>query len=96
MALYRKKPVTVEAVQWFKHGDHPAVEQRLLRFIKPIYQTPCKHDGLGPGEHGEIETLEGRHIVCPGDWIIKGIKDELYPCKPDIFEETYELVEDKI
>ena len=40
--------------------------------------------------HGWIATLEGGHIVCPGDWIITGVKGEMYPCKPDIFEATYE------
>ena len=44
--------------------------------------------------HGWIDTLEGGHIVCPGDWIITGVKGEFYPCKPDIFERTYEKVED--
>jgi hypothetical protein len=44
--------------------------------------------------HGWIETLEGGHIVCPGDYIITGIKGEHYPCKPDIFEATYEKVEE--
>ena len=43
--------------------------------------------------HGWIDTLEGGHRVCPGDWIITGIKGERYPCKPDIFEATYEPVE---
>jgi hypothetical protein len=40
--------------------------------------------------HGWIETLEGGHTVCPGDWIITGIRGEYYPCKPNIFELTYE------
>lgn len=42
--------------------------------------------------HGWIDTLEGGHIVCPGDWIITGVKGEHYPCKPDIFAATYEPV----
>ena len=42
-----------------------------------------------------IRTLEGDHLVKVGDWIIKGVKNELYPCKPDIFKMTYEAVEDK-
>jgi len=42
--------------------------------------------------HGWIDTLEGGHIVCPGDWIITGIAGELYPCKPDIFEATYDEI----
>ncbi len=45
-------------------------------------------------DHGWIDTLEGWHTVCPGDWIITGIKGERYPCKADIFEATYEPVED--
>jgi len=45
--------------------------------------------------HGWIDTLEGGHIVCPGDWIITGVKGEHYPCKPDIFAQTYERVEDE-
>lgn len=43
--------------------------------------------------HGWIDTMEGGHIVCPGDWIITGVKGENYPCKPDIFETTYERAE---
>ena len=54
----------------------------------------CPHCGLGWGAHGVIKTLEstqdGAHFVCPGDWIITGIKGERYACKPDIFEATYE------
>ena len=53
-------------------------------------------DGKGCGrmfhDHGWIDTLEGGHTVCPGDWIITGIKGERYPCKPDIFAATYEAV----
>jgi hypothetical protein len=44
--------------------------------------------------HGWIDTLEGSHIVCPGDWIITGVKGEHYPCKPDVFQATYEAVAD--
>jgi hypothetical protein len=52
----------------------------------------CAHCGLTFDSHGWIDTLEGGHIVCPGDWIITGVKGENYPCKPDIFDKTYELV----
>jgi outer membrane protease len=71
MAKFRKKPVVIEATQWFKDGDHPAVYESGL--------SGCYH----------IETLEGEVRVRPGDWIITGVKDEHYPCKPDIFEMTY-------
>lgn len=79
--LYRKKPVVIEATRWFKLGDHPAV-----------VETP---DWIVGGGHprGWVETLEGGHIVTPGDWIITGVKGEHYPCKPDIFEATYEPAE---
>jgi hypothetical protein len=109
---YRKKPVVIEATQWFKNGDHPeddvfrpfedtgalpteAREGKVVRY----YRTPdldgqnvCGHCGKIMHVHGWIDTLEGGHIVCPGDWIITGVKGEYYPCKPDIFEQTYEKV----
>jgi len=74
---YRKKPVVIEATQWFKHGDHPMVQSN-----SPDSKT------------GWIATLEGGYIVSPGDYIIKGVKGEHYPCKPDIFHATYEKVEE--
>lgn len=90
MAQYRKKPVVVEAVQWWRLSDHPAVEA----FIREPHNRVCKSCG-GPltGTHGWVETLEGGHIVCPGDYIITGVSGEHYPCKPAIFEATYEPVD---
>lgn len=112
---FRKKPVVIDAVQWFINGDHPDDNC-------PVFQRPTGPEGQMmdyPGEgkvvryfrhpnvpgdggcttcgalyhrHGWIDTLEGGHIVCPGDWIITGIKGG-YPCKPDIFFATYEPVE---
>lgn len=108
---YRKKPVEVEATQWFQNGDHPEdrwtsegvihpdegdVEGRVVRY----YRTPaldgralCQHCDDIIHNHGWIDTLEGGHRVCPGDWIITGVAGERYPCKPEIFEATYEPVE---
>lgn len=90
---YRKKPVVIDAAQWFKLGDHESVERPWSD--KSDYR--CEHC-LGPwGVHGVIRTLEdsqnGGHFVCPGDWIITGVKGERYACKPDIFEATYELAD---
>jgi len=72
-------------------------EGKVVRY----YRTPnmdglneCKHCGRIMNEHGWIDTLEGGHIVCPGDWIITGVAGEHYPCKPDIFQATYEAVID--
>ena len=93
MAKYSKKPVEVEASQWFKNGDHPEV-------IYPMPNTSRKADIRcekclkAIGKHGWIDTLEGGHIVCPADWIICGVKGEFYPIKNDIFLETYEKVDE--
>ena len=87
---FRKKPIVIEASQWLKMGDHPAVEQFPWgRAITKAEGYPDYH----PLNRGIIQTLEGDHEVCPGDWIITGVKGEHYPCKPDIFEMTYEAVE---
>jgi hypothetical protein len=51
---------------------------------------PCENCDEIMHNHGWIDTLEGGHNVCPGDWIITGVVGERYPCKPDIFEQTYE------
>jgi hypothetical protein len=55
--------------------------------------TPCRHCGNIMHVHGWIDTLEGGHIVCPGDWIIRGVQGEFYPCKDEIFKLTYAPVE---
>jgi hypothetical protein len=81
MSQYRKKPVVIEATQWFKHGDHPSV-------VLHTNQSGGVIKGEGP--YGWVQTLEGGHIVTTGDWIITGVKGEHYPCKPDIFAMTYE------
>jgi hypothetical protein len=87
---FRKKPVVIEATQWFKMGDHP--------MVKPLTDTVnknwCRLQGLPEGSLGEIRTLEGMMHVTVGDWIITGVKGEHYPCKPDIFDMTYEPVEE--
>ena len=56
--------------------------------------TACKHCGNPMLVHGWIDTLEGGHIVCPGDWVITGVAGERYPCKPDIFHATYSAAGD--
>lgn len=108
-----KKPIIIEAMQWFKNGDHPEdnckwltndsdrflSEGKIVRYFRhpEIKGTKnCSKCGKIMHFHGWIDTLEGGHTVCPGDWIIKEIKEEFYPCKPDIFEATYEKVEDDV
>lgn len=90
---FRHKPVVIEAQQWFCVSEYVEGIRRDVDYYRtPALdgQNPCKHCGVILHDHGWIDTLEGGHIVCPGDWIIQGVKGELYPCKPDIFELTYE------
>ena len=80
---FRKKPVVIDAIQLPTQPDHNAVDE-VLDFLKG---TDVQSNGDGSLT---IPTLEGAHRADPGDWIIKGIKGEFYPCKPDIFDATYE------
>jgi len=93
MPKYRKKPVVIEAVQWFVAGDHSTVTE-LRNHHGDLEYGKCKNCGEDLSSHGWVATLEGGHIVCPEDWIITGVQGENYPCKPDIFEKTYEAVTD--
>ena len=82
MAKYRKKPVVIEAMQYTRNGLQA---EQVAKWC----------GGEQTDEYGlVIATLEGRMRADYGDWIIKGIKGEFYPCKPDIFEQTYEKVAD--
>ena len=90
MAKYRKKPVVIEAEQFFPNK---------LPWPDGIEQYPADQQESVTGERQawfgwRVQTLEGPLEARPGDWIITGIKGERYPCKPDIFEATYEQVED--
>ena len=87
MGKFRKKPIVVYAVQWIGGIE---CEQE----IKSLDEHGGKVVFLGiPPHEVSIETLEGTMKANFNDWVIKGAKGELYPCKPDIFEATYEVVE---
>lgn len=98
---YRKKPVVIEAIQllWHTWSDMcnfagvGKIDDGNPEGVSENPATGKKHpvDAVGPGM--VIPTLEGVMYAAPGDWIIRGIKGELYPCKPDIFEATYEEAE---
>jgi len=79
---YRKKPVVIEAVQWTN-------DKESWDNIMSMGLSKWKPGEMGSGTF-IIETLEGDHLAKSGDYIIKGVQGEFYPCKPDIFEETYE------
>lgn len=91
MPMFRKKPVVIEAIQWTGDnlrevigftGRHPSAVDWSWEKFERIVAT----EGL------RIFTLEGPLAASVGDWIIKGVAGEVYPCKPDIFEATYEPV----
>lgn len=88
---YKKKPVVINAVKWTGEnleevliftGRHESYKDWSLEYFEKV----VKKDGL------KIFTLEGSHMASIGDMIIKGIHGEFYPCKPDIFDKTYEKV----
>jgi len=81
MSKWRKRPVEVEALQWLGTNRH-----EVLEFIGPGGQWD-------PDEGLIIGTREGMMLADEGDWIIRGIMGEHYPCKPDIFAATYEAVD---
>jgi len=90
MAKYRKKPVVIEAQQFFP--DKKPWPDGVAQYIAEHKETAQGHVGTWYG--WRIQTLEGPLEVRPSDFIITGVKGERYPCKPDIFEATYEKVED--
>ena len=81
MAKFRKKPIVIDAVQFTGSND-----KECLLFC------PIARDIEDNKPNLVIPTLEGDHLCSVGDWIIKGVNGEFYPCKPDIFEKTYESV----
>jgi hypothetical protein len=90
MARYRKKPVEVEAIKFGGSTSHVIAINKWIagsQYVEPVIAT-------SDIKQLEIETLEGTMIAKQGDYVIKGVAEEFYPCKPDIFAQTYELVEE--
>ena len=81
---FRKKPVVIEAVLW-----NGVKVSEVTDWISEAFHND---NIMRYGDKVIIKTLEGNMIANPGDYIIKGVKGELYPCKPEIFEQTYEPV----
>lgn len=90
---FRKKPIVIEAMQF----TYPPSDDFIKWFGHSARITKARH----PNAKAELEvsTLEdgadgrAKHVATEGDWIIRGVQGELYPCKPDIFEATYEKAE---
>ena len=109
-AYDRKLSVVIDAIQWFKNGDHPEdncvdlismkgekfkTEGLVVRYFRHpdiSGESECLKCGHTMHVHGWVGTLESCHCVCPGDFIIKDANGEFYPCKPDIFNMTYEII----
>lgn len=85
---YRKKPVVIEAIQFTDDTDRLIELQNFMNAELVIDYKNQEQPKL------KIATLEGVMNANIGDYIIKGVNDEFYPCKPDIFEKTYEKVEE--
>lgn len=87
---FRKRPIVIDAFKWFPGEMFPDGFEGL----HPIALFDGPSGSVLPTDDRNlvIKTLEGEMKARPGDWIIKGVKGEFYPCKPDIFEETYEAV----
>lgn len=83
---YRKKPVVIDAIQW-TGNNFKEVTDFFGEFKRWHISDVVEVESIF------IDTLEGRHEARKGDWIIKGVKGEFYPCKPDIFEQTYEKID---
>lgn len=87
---YKKKPVVIEAFKWTGDCEQTEDPNWIIDAVKEgrvyVKLTPNNEICLA------IETLEGVMVALRGDYIIQGVKGELYPCKPDIFEMTYELI----
>ncbi len=102
MGKFRKKPVVIEAVQWrgqnvlevytFIHGSPPTLDSNVAQdkwddFTRMHFAKDWHVKTLEDGPNGEA-----KNVASVGDWIIRGVQGELYPCKPDIFAATYEAV----
>lgn len=92
MPKFRKKPVIIEAFQFTGPFCGTGIPQW---YTDAFTKNKIIHRGLNrKTDYAEIQTLEGIMRADKGDWIIRGVKGEIYPCKPDIFEATYEAAEE--
>lgn len=94
--VFRKRPVEIQAVQWTSpEAAHRLVEWsgRIVRY-DPHESGPCDPETGQDWGRLAVDTLEGRLLVSPRDWVVRGVEGEFYACKPLIFEATYERVTD--
>ena len=89
MARYKTKPCEIEAIQWM--GDNL---EEIIRFAKSSLIWNTIYNGLGQllGYEISIETLKGTMLVSKGDYIIRGLSGEFYPCREEVFKRNYEVI----
>jgi hypothetical protein len=103
---YKRKPIVVEAVRWWKNGDHPdddatrggttpngeEWEGLVVRYFRrpDVRDIECEQCGELMNSHGWIDLPGGGHVVCPGDYVVTEAEGKRYPLKPDLFDATYE------
>ena len=90
MIPYRKKPIVVEAGQWFKLGD--IKEAGIEKYVGPVTHGTCSLCEYEFNKHGVCTTLVGEKTVCPGDWIIKGARGDYSVCRADLFQVAYKQI----
>ena len=100
MPKFHKKPVEIEAIlhTQMDHDDtgpFPVFQTDPTGWLTDAMERPDGADGevFWDDDGLKIRTLEGVHLARPGDWILRGVQGEIYPCKPDIFAATYDVVE---
>lgn len=94
MPKFRKRPVVIEAIQFTGTEENFLDLKQFVGNAKLYSAEGLLKTGDGLRSHILIRTLEGNMAADRGDWIIRGVQGECYPCKPDIFAETYEAVEE--
>jgi len=101
MSKFRKKPIVIEAFRMTY--ERRCDNSQWPAWMHEAWNRGPGENGIWPDSSGEKDqdtaqlvcgTLEGVHKITWGDWIIQGVKGEIYPCKPDIFEATYEAMEE--
>lgn len=96
---WRKRPVTIDAVQWLGCEECARDVLAWINETEVVARFEVEPQDGCPGTAGSryiaIDTLEGTMLASPGDWIIRGVSGEHYPCKPEIFAATYEPADDR-
>ena len=87
---FRKLPVIVDAWRWNGESD----SDKSVYLLDQMSTRLCNKCGVPMNMHGWVSSCRDKYIICPGDWIVKNEKGDFFPCKPDIFKQTYEPVED--